>query len=151
MQAHPFCGGRAVKWQQCRAEGLIRHDPRAPDRVAISLQSAARFAEAAEKNIAIAEFEMAQLAAYNSAFNAARALLFARGYVERSHICLISALRRLYGDREELVAPLAALDKMRISRHNVQYGGALVTEEEAVFSARYSRRFLLTVQGVLGR
>lgn len=36
----------------------------------------------------IDEHEMAEMAAYNSAFHAARALLFANGYTERSHFCL---------------------------------------------------------------
>jgi len=39
---------------------------------------------------------------------------------------------------------------MRLSRHNAWYGGALVTEEEVVFSARFFSRFLAVVQGVPG-
>ena len=86
------------------------------------------------------KYEMAEMAAYNSAFHAARALLFAKGYTERSHFCLGVALRDLYIGK--IIDLLKTFDKIRLSRHNVQYGGALVSKEEAVFVIDFARDLL---------
>jgi len=58
-----------MRWRECVDRGLIRADPGALERIPGSLASAARFLRAAEKNVAIEEYEMAHLAAYNSAFH----------------------------------------------------------------------------------
>ena len=84
------------------------------------------------------------MAAYNSAFHAARALLFAKGYTERSHFCLGVALRGLYSGK--IIDLLKIFDKIRLSRHNVQYGGALVSEDEAEFVIEFARDFLIAAK-----
>ena len=122
-----------MRWRECVDRGLIRADSKARERVAGSLESAARFLRAAEKNVAIEEYEMAHLAAYNSAFHSVRTFLYAAGYVERSHSCLVTAVRHTSGDDPEIADLLNAFDKLRIARHNVQYSGSLVCEEEATF------------------
>ena len=85
-----------MRFEKCIEEGLIRKDPRATERVKGSLEIAGRFLSASKKNLEIEEYEIAEIAAYNSAFHSARALLFAKGYVERSHYCLSVALSSLY-------------------------------------------------------
>jgi len=64
-----------MRWRDCVDRGLIHADPGAVERLPGSLASAARFLSAAEKNVAIEEYEMAHLAAYNSAFHSVRAFL----------------------------------------------------------------------------
>jgi uncharacterized protein (UPF0332 family) len=93
-----------MKFHECEEKGLIRKDDSAPARVAASLESSARFLTAARKNIQISEFEMAEIAAYNSAFHSARSLLFFLGYVERSHVCLITALNHIIHDDRDLIS-----------------------------------------------
>ena len=75
--------------ERCLQEGLIKRDLTTRDRVENSFKIAERFLRSAEKNREIEENEMAEIAAYNSAFHSARALLFAKGYVERSHYCWV--------------------------------------------------------------
>jgi uncharacterized protein (UPF0332 family) len=69
-----------MNWKECEAEKLIKRDSRARERIPISLSTAERFLRSAEKNLEIDEYEMVQLASYNSAFHSARALLFSKGY-----------------------------------------------------------------------
>jgi uncharacterized protein (UPF0332 family) len=130
-----------MKWDDCRRKGLIQKDREAPARVTASLALARRFATSAENTLAIGEFEMAHIAAYNSAFHTGRALLFSHGFVERSHACLAVALRHFYRDDVFIEPFLGTFDKMRVSRHNVQYGGSLIRDEEAEFSCRFARTF----------
>jgi uncharacterized protein (UPF0332 family) len=127
-----------MNWKSCLEEGLIKQDTRASTRVPASIEAAERFARSAERTLAIEEFEMAHLAAYNSAFHSARALLFSQGYTERSHACVVIAIRHLFTDDTRLRPFLATLDKMRISRHNVQYGATRVSREEAEYTSRFA-------------
>ena len=64
-----------MRWRECVDHGLIRSDAGAMERIPGSLASAARFLRAAEKNVAIEEYEMSHLAAYNSAFHSVRTFL----------------------------------------------------------------------------
>jgi hypothetical protein len=48
-----------MRGRECVDRGLIRADPGALERIPGSLASAARFLRAAEKNVAIEEYEMA--------------------------------------------------------------------------------------------
>ena len=97
-----------MRWRECVDRGLIRPDRGAVERVPGSLASAARFLRAAKKNVAIEEYEMAHLAAYNSAFHSVRTFLYATGYVERSHACLVTAVRHTSGDDPEIADLLNA-------------------------------------------
>lgn len=135
-----------MKWDDCRKKGLIRADRDAPARVPASLEMAQRFADSAENTLVIREYEIAHIAAYNSAFHAGRSLLFSHGYVERSHVCLAVALHHLYCDDSEIVPFLSTFDRMRVSRHNVQYAGSLICREEAEFSCQFARRFCEAVE-----
>ncbi len=128
-----------MRLEECLDKGLIKKDPQASERVESSLMIAERFLRSSSRNLEIDEHEMAEIAAYNSAFHAGRALLFAKGYTERSHFCLGVALKGLY--RGKILDLLNIFDKIRISRHNVQYGGALVREDEAAFVVEYCAGF----------
>lgn len=130
-----------MNFTECEERGYIRRDASAPSRVTGSLDSADRFLAAARKNIGIKEFEMAEIAAYNSAFHSARALLFSQGYLERSHTCLVTAVSYLFKEDKEIQNFAATLDKLRLSRHNVQYGGSLVLPDEAEFATEFAKRF----------
>lgn len=136
-----------MRLEECLDRGLIKKDPLAGERVESSLIIAERFLRSSNRNLEIDEFEIAEMAAYNSSFHAARALLFARGYTERSHFCLGVALRGLY--KGNIIDLLKTFDKIRLSRHNVQYGGALVSEDEAVFVISFARDFLIAAKAEL--
>ena len=136
-----------MRFEECLDKGLIKEDPLASERVESSLMIAERFLRSSNRNLEINEYEMAEIAAYNSAFHAARALLFAKGYTERSHFCLGVALRGLY--RGKIIDLLKIFDKIRLSRHNVQYGGALVSEDEAAFVINFARDFLIAAKAEL--
>ena len=140
-----------MNFEECLRRNLIRKDENAIERVEKSLEISNRFLESARKNLEIEEYEMAEIAAYNAIFHAARALLFRKGYVERSHICLIIALKHLYRDDLELIEYFNAFDRIRLSRHNIQYGGAATDKSEAEYVLNFARKFLETVKGVLNK
>ena len=136
-----------MRFEECLDKGLIKEDPSADERVESSLAIAERFLRSSSRNLEIDEFEMAEMAAYNSSFHAARALLFAKGYTERSHFCLGVALKGLY--KGKIIDHLKTFDKIRLSRHNIQYGGALVSQDEAAFVINFARYFLIAARSEL--
>lgn len=138
-----------MNFKDCLSKGFIRIDKSAPERVSKSLEIAERFISAAKKNIEIGELEMSEIASYNSIFHSARSLLFKKGYTERSHICIILALKELYKNNYELLELLNTFDKIRISRHNIQYGGELINIEEAEFVHEFSIRFLEKTKDII--
>jgi len=138
-----------VNFADCRKKGLIKEDAGVSANLKNSLKSAERFLNSANSNFGIKDLEMVELAAYNSAFHSARALLFAKGFKERSHYCLAVAVRQLYKENREVVEFINSFDELRHSRHNVQYGGGLVSEEEAEYVLGLAGEFLELVKKVL--
>ena len=136
-----------MRLDECLDKGLIKKDLRVTERVESSLVTSESFLRSAERNFEIEEYEMTEIAAYNSAFHSARALLFAKGYTERSHYCLGIALKSLYGG--QIADLLNTFDKIRLSRHNVQYGGAHVNVEEAEFVVMFAEEFLSAAKAEL--
>jgi len=131
-----------MNFKDCILKGLIRKDKSAPERIKKSLEIAERFQISAKKNIEIKELEMAEIASYSSIFHSARSLLFKNEYTERSHVCIILTLKEIYKSNHELLELLNTFDKIRISRHNIQYGGTLIDKEEAEFVYEFAKKFL---------
>lgn len=135
-----------MNFSECLKKGLIKRDAGAQGSINNSIAIAERFLNSAKSNFGIKDHEMVELASYNSAFHSARALLFAKGYKERSHYCLAAALRHLYRENSELVELINSFDELRHSRHNVQYGGTLVNSEEGEYVLGFAGDFLELVQ-----
>lgn len=67
-------------------------------------------------------YKWATVQAYYSMFHSARALLYAKNYREKSHACLIIAIRALYVDRKLLpLSLLEYLQKAKMLRENADY------------------------------
>jgi len=131
----------------CIQEGYIKKDNSAPIRVENSLKLAEKFLKAAVKNLEIKENTMGEIAAYNSVFHSLRALLFSRGYKERSHYCLMVAVEELFP--ELLHDHIQALHRVRMRRHQVQYDGIEVSEEEVRMVINLAREILEKIRNFL--
>jgi uncharacterized protein (UPF0332 family) len=138
-----------MNFKDCLSKGLIRKNKSAPERVNKSLEIAERFLNSSKKNLEIDEMEMAEIASYNSIFHSSRALLFKKEYTERSHVCVIIALKKLYKNDYELIDLLNTFDKIRISRHNIQYGGILIDNKEAKYVYDFAKQFLEKTKSIL--
>ncbi len=139
-----------MTFEECLKKGLIKKDGNASGRVVGSLKIAERFLAEAKGNLKMGYNEGAELLAYNAAFHCGRALLFSKGFTERSHTCLITALGALYRDDRELLEMLASFDQFRLSRHNVQYGGELVDPDTAEAFVVFASKMHVLVKKRLG-
>lgn len=97
-------------------------------------------------------FEESIVSSYTSMFQAARALLFKDGVVEKSHACVIAYLREHYSSKlgQNMIN---WLDTYRLERHESFYGleKSTIDEDEAKDALGKSEKFLETVQQILQR
>ena len=131
-----------MDFQECLKKELIKRNVKAVKRVDKTIEIAERFLKSGERNFEIGEYEISVIVCYNSLFQCCRALLFKKGYVERSHFCLITALRFLYKENKKLLEFLDIIDKIRLSRHSIQYRGEFSNKDEARFVLKTSKDFL---------
>lgn len=86
---------------------------------------------------------------YYSMFHSARALIYALGYREKSHYCLIVALRVLYVDKGKLDFELVeAFSKAKVLREDADYYDNW-SREGAEFMLTKAKRFLLLTKKIL--
>ncbi len=95
-------------------------------------------------------YEDAAVNAYSSMFHAGRALLFADGFVEKSHYGLYVYLREKYGNKIE-PRFINELDSLRLERHEILYSLETIVmnpgETEEIISI--ARDFLRAVEKLL--
>ncbi|MHB1324733.1 MAG: HEPN domain-containing protein [Thermoleophilia bacterium] len=70
----------------------------AEELVAGELETAGQDLESSRNTFSESDYKWATIQAYYSIFHAARALLFERGFREKSHFCLKAAIQELYAD-----------------------------------------------------
>ena len=88
------------------------------------------------------DYKWASVQAYYSIFHAAKALVLEKGYREKSHYCLLIALRELYVRTKELDPEFADNFEMIMDiRHEADY--ALTYEEESArIAIENARKFI---------
>ena len=95
-------------------------------------------------------FEESIVASYTSMFQAARAILFHDGVIEKSHACVVAYLREYYSSKlgQNMIN---WLDTYRLERHESFYGleKSVIDEDEAKDALEKSEKFLESVQQIL--
>lgn len=97
-------------------------------------------------------FEESIVSSYTSMFQAARALLFHDGIIEKSHACVIAYLREYYSS-DLGQDKINWLDTYRMERHESFYGleKSNIDEHEAEDAFEKTEKFLESVQQILQR
>jgi len=127
-----------MSFEDCIGKGLIKKSPNTLQRIKQSMKLGDDFLKSAQKNFEISEYVVCELIAYTALFHYARALLFKKGHIERSHACLFIALKKFYPGEKEL---FEKADKIRIERHNLQYSGLTTDKESALFVLDFVKEF----------
>lgn len=126
----------------CFKKGLLRKTNIEKEKIENSVSRAEHFLERAKGNFKNDYFDVAFLLAYTSMFHTARALLFSKGYKERSHYCLILLLKKEFGESEEILTYLKLVDSYRVSRHSIQYAGGTCSKIDAEEALDDAEKFL---------
>jgi len=88
------------------------------------------------------DFKWAAVQSYYSMFHAAKALVLKKGYREKSHFCLVIALRELYVNEDTLNTEMVEnLELCMHLRHEADYG-LTYHQESAETAIKYAEEFL---------
>lgn len=94
------------EFKQCLDSGKIISFPKGMELVSKELAVARSDLEDARAGYDDGRYKWSTIQAYYAMFHAARALIYSRGYREKSHYCLAVALRALYVEEGQLEAQL---------------------------------------------
>ena len=106
------------------------------------LESAEYDLERARNSLDQEDFKWTAIQSYYSMFHAAKALVLKKGYREKSHFCLIFALKELYIKEDKLNAEMVEnLELCMNLRHEADYG-LTYHQESAETALKYAEAFL---------
>ena len=134
------------EFEECLRRNKIRKFSRGKVLVAKTLGTAQHDLETAKKTLKDKGYKWATIQSYYSMFHSARALLYAKNYRERSHHCLIVAIRALYVETRFLPASLIeALGKGKRLREDADYYDRW-SKEGAEFALKAAKDFTEVAQ-----
>ena len=139
-----------MKVSECFQKRLLRRTKSDLLKVTKALEMAKLKRKRASDLIKNDFFEESIVSSYTSMFQAARALLFLDGIIEKSHACVVSYLRENYAttlgqDR------ISWLDTYRLERHESFYGleKPTINKQEAEDALHKTERFLYSVNQII--
>ena len=120
-----------------------------PDRKLVlkEMKGAEMDLETARKSLQDENFKWATIQGYYSIFHAARALLYSKGFREKSHYALLVAIRELFRDELDLSLIQGFTDAMNL-RQTADYG-LTFSEEGAIDVIKTAEKFLLKTKETL--
>jgi uncharacterized protein (UPF0332 family) len=107
--------------------------------------------ERSKESIKDEDYKWASVQAYYSMFHAAKALVLKKGYREKSHYCLMVAIRELFvkdGTMKEEDAD--TLELCMHLRHEADYG-LIYDQDSAEAAFRYAQQFLSKTKKIFKR
>lgn len=112
------------EFKDCLKKNKIKPFSRGSSLVSKELKIAKSDLEVAKENFTNRHFKWAIIQSYYSMFHSARALIYAENYRERSHYCLIVAIRALYVEKRKLsFSFVESLERAKTLRENADYYG----------------------------
>ena len=133
--------------KECFEKRLLVKTRPSENKAKQSLVSAKANLKKARDNLGIDNADIAVVMAYTSMFHSLRALLFAEGVKERSHICMLEYIKSNF---KELRALTREADAYRRFRHSALYGlDVLVSEDDALGAIKSARQIITSVEAVL--
>ncbi len=131
-----------IKFKRCLEKKSIRKFSRGPALVKKETFNAEIDLKSARETFTGKNYKWAIIQTYYSMFHSARALLYAKSYRERSHLCLIEALRNFYVEKGEVGFWLVeALQKAKTLREEADYYGEF-TKKNAEELIKKAEEFL---------
>jgi len=132
-------------------KGLLRKMPKSREKADESVKASGSWLKEAENNLESGSLRSCILTSYLAMFHAARAILFADGFREKSHFAVARYLEEVYAGKGVLEGEwVSLLDHYREMRHDDQYSTSFhVTEGEAGNAVRSARDFLERMKKLL--
>ena len=141
-----------MPYEQLIQQGRIKLYKARPEEIRKLLKVAARDLATAERNL-VDDHDWAYTIAYNAILQAARALIFAKGYRPRgaeSHATVVQFIEEALG--KPYASQIALFDQMRRKRHRVIYEmSGLVSKQEAEQGIAFARKFVEEIRLLISK
>lgn len=136
-------------FEKCLQSKRIVRQEHAHNLVPAEFEDAKNDLERAKRTFKDSDYKWATIQAYYTMFHAARALLFAKGYREKSHFCLKAAIQALYADQGTLDPRFVKeFDTTMLLRETADYKRDF-SKEGAEIALQNAERFLAEVNRIL--
>ncbi len=140
---------RNLEFEKCLDKGKIRKFSAGKSLVKKEIVTAKSDLDWGLDSLKRGNYKWAVVQSYYSMFHSARALIYALGYREKSHYCLIVALRVLYVDKGKLSFELVeAFSRAKDLREDADYYDNW-SRDGAEFLLGEAREFLATTKKIL--
>lgn len=141
----------SLEFEQCLKKGKIRKFSSGYNLIGKELENAKLDLEIAKKSFKDKNYKWAIIQTYYSMFHSARALLYSKGFREKSHYCLIEAMRTLFVDKKLINYELIeALQKAKNLREDADYYGDF-NKESAENLLKNAKKFYQTSKEILNK
>lgn len=136
-------------FEDCLKKGKIKEFSRGKSLIEKEIESAEFDLSAAKESLKDKNYKWATIQTYYSMFHSARALLYNKNYREKSHYCLIQAIRTLYVEKGLVGHGLIeALQKAKTLREGADYYSEF-SKEGADDLIEKAKEFLSKVKEIL--
>lgn len=138
------------QFEQCLKRGKIVRISIDEELIRKELRGAEEDLNSAKHSLAERDMKWAIIQGYYAQFHSIRALVFAKGYREKSHACLRYALEAIYIDEKHL--PSSILDDFTFAMHTREGAdyGCVYSEHDAEDVVKSAGDILDRVKAVLG-
>jgi uncharacterized protein (UPF0332 family) len=144
---------KGIEWHEfsgCLRKNKIVKFAAAKTLVARELKVAQDDWKAASESLNDGDEKWATVQAYYAMFHTARALLYSKGYREKSHYCLIVAIKALFvADKLLDVTLVEAFGMAKVLRENADYDNEY-SKESATSLVEKAKKFLIVGRKILG-
>ena len=137
-------------FKACLDKGSLRKASIAPDLASKELDLAKADLNAAKSSLKGNDSKWDTVQAYYSMFHAGRALVYKEGYRERSHACLIIALKEIYQGKGLDVGLIDAMQEAKALRENADYVGEF-SHDSAARLVEATKKFYSAAKSIFKR
>ncbi len=112
----------STEYEECLQKGKIKPFSHGSALAAKELETAVSDLDSAEKTFSDGNYKWATIQVYYAMFHAARSLLYSKNMRERSHYCLVIAVKELFVNAKLIPASLLdALKEAKSLREDADY------------------------------
>ncbi|MDD4203313.1 MAG: HEPN domain-containing protein [Candidatus Omnitrophica bacterium] len=138
-----------ANFSECLKKGRLKKFAEGPSLIEKEIENARNDLETAFDSITRENYKWATIQAYYAMFHTARALLYSKGFRERSHYCLIVAIKALFVAEKLLdIRLVEVLQMAKTLRENADYENEF-SQDSAETLAEKAQEFLSKAKEIL--
>jgi len=137
------------RFEDCLKTGRLRKFKVTKKKIKTEIKSARQDLQEAEDRFTNKKYKYATITAYYALFHSARALLYLKGYREKSHYCLRVAIEKLYVQERTLEPEFTECFEEAMGLREAADYQSIFSKDGALRAIRRARRFLEKTEEII--